>query len=139
MIKLRHASLLLLLATASCAGLERQDQGLLQPQNVSGPCQVKKFFLLDLRLVPTEMTVSNTGQACTFTVFNPAAQIITNAALITTPASHGQATAGLALAGTQAVASYTPQPGFVGTDKFALTLEPDNRGAIVNVTVQPAG
>ena len=125
------------LATASCAGLDRVDQGSLQPQTVSGPCQVKKFFLVNYTAVPTEMTVSNAGQACGISLINPALQFFNTAALVTANPAHGQATSGLVLGGTQAVASYTPQPGFTGTDSFTVTLEPRDRAIKVNVTVQP--
>lgn len=136
---LRLAALAACLATASCAGLARNDRGVLQPQTVSGPCQVKKFFILGLTTVHTEMSIANTGQACTFTVFNPDQQIFTDAALVTTQPAHGQATAGRVFAGFQATVSYTPQPGYAGPDRFAVTIEPSDRGITVAVTVQPPG
>ena len=135
---LRAGLMLLPLVAASCAGLDRNDQGNLQPQTVRGPCQVKKFFLLGLRSVPAEMTVGNTGAACTFTVLNPALQVLINAALVTGPASHGRAGVGLAYGNRQAVVSYAPQPGYVGTDQFSITLQPNATGITVNVTVQEA-
>ena len=39
----------------------------------------------------------------------------------------------------QAVASYTPQPGYAGPDHFTVTLEPHDRAVSVDVTVQPGG
>ena len=130
------------LLAASCAGLDRNDQGDLQPQTVRGPCQVKKFFLLSLTSVHTKMTVGNAGEACTFTVLNPDLQVVINAGLVTGPASHGRANVGLAYGNRQAVVSYAPQPGYVGADRFSVTLEPNAIGIIVDVTVQqgaPAG
>ncbi len=122
---------------ASCAGLARNDQGVLQPQTVSGPCQVKKFFLLSLTSVPTEVTVGNTGQACTFTLLNPALQIALNAALVTGRPAHGQATATLITGRRQAEISYVPQPGYAGSDSFSITLEPNAVGVTFAVTMQP--
>ena len=125
------------LAVAACANLDRDDRGTLQPQTVSGPCDVKKFFILNLTAVKTTMSVAGTGQACTFTIFNPDLQIVTTAALVTTPPLHGHAEAGLPLAGRQASVSYTPQPGYAGPDRFTLTLEPHDRAVAVDVAVQP--
>ena len=82
------------------------------------------------------MTVTNDGPACTFTLINPDLQIFNTAALITSQSSHGQADTGLVAGGTQAVVSYTPQPGYAGPDRFTVTLEPADRAVRVNVTVQ---
>ena len=127
------------LAVAGCGDLSRSDRGNLQPQTVSGACQVKKFFIVSYQAQPTDMTVSNAGQGCTFTIFNPDLQIVTNAALVTSPASHGQASAGLLDAARQASVSYRPQAGYVGPDEFSVTLEPNDRAVRVHVTVQPTG
>ncbi len=135
----RCAALATALAATACAGLARDDQGQLQPQTVRGPCQVKKFFILSLTSVHTEMTVANAGQACTFTVFNPDLQIVLNAAYVTTQPSHGQAGAALVQLGRQGSVSYTPQPGYAGRDEFAVTFEPQDLGITVHVTVQPPG
>ena len=135
----RSATLLLLpLWCASCAGLARNDQGALQPQTVTGPCQVKKFFLLSLTSVDVEMTVGNTGQACTFTLLNPALQIALNAALVTGRPEHGRATATLISGRRQAEVSYVPQPGYAGPDSFSVTLQPNAVGMTIAVTVQPS-
>lgn len=134
----RPLLLLIPLWCASCTGLARNDQGVLQPQTVSGPCQVKKFFLLGLRSVPTEMTVGNIGQACTFTLLNAALQIPLNAALVTGQPAHGRATADLITGRRQAEVSYFPQPGYAGPDSFSVTLQPNAVGVTVNVTVQPS-
>ena len=130
--------LLVPLWCASCAGLARNDQGPLQPQAVSGPCQVKKFFILSQTSVHTEMTVGNTGQACSFTLFNPDLQITLNAALVSSQPGHGRATAALITAGRQAAVSYAPQPGYAGPDRFSVTFEPNDLGVTFAVTVQPA-
>ena len=82
--------------------------------------------------------MGNTGAACTFTVLTPDLQVVINAALVTGPASHGRAGVGLAYGNRQAVVSYAPQPGYVGTDRFSITLEPNATGITVNVTVQEA-
>ena len=124
------------LLAASCAGLDRNDQGNLQPQTVRGPCDVKKFFLLGLRTVPTDMTIRNTGEACSFTLLNADLQIVLTAALVTTQPSHGRATAELTTGNRQGLVGYTPQPGYHGTDKFAVTFEPNATGVTVNVVVQ---
>jgi len=136
---LRTLAITLPLATAACAGLERNDQGVLQPQTVRGPCQVKKFFLLSQTAVHTDMTVDGAGQACTFTVLNPNLQVFPTASLITEQPAHGRATAGLTNGGRSPIVSYTPQPGYSGTDRFAVTIEPNNHTILVAVTVkQPA-
>ncbi len=134
---LHRLCLALPLLTASCAGLQRVDQGTLQPQTVSGPCQVKKFFLVNLTAVPTDLTVTANGQACSFTLINPDLQIFNTAALVTERPSHGQATSGLLRGGVQAGVSYTPEPGYTGKDTFTVTLEPADRAIRLNVTVQP--
>lgn len=131
-------SLLIPLCCASCAGLARNDQGPLQPQTVSGPCQVKKFFILGQRSVPAEMTVGNTGQACSLTLFNPDLQIALNAALVTGQPAHGRATAALVTGRRQGAVSYAPQPGYAGPDRFSVTFEPDAIGVTFSVTVQPS-
>lgn len=136
--RLHRLMLLVPLLSTSCAGLARNDQGQLQPQTVSGPCQVKKFYILGLTSVRTDMTVGNTGHACSFTVFNPDLQIVLTAALVTDQPSHGRATAELITAGRQAAVSYTPQPGYTGPDHFSVTLEPNDLGITLAVTVQPS-
>ncbi len=135
---LRGLVLLVPLFAASCADLARNDQGQLQPQTVSGPCQVKKFFILRQTAVHTEITVGNVGQACSFTIFNPDLQIVLSAALVTEQPAHGRATAALITAGRQAEISYTPQPGYAGPDKFSITLEPNDLAVTLAVTVQPS-
>ncbi len=134
---LRSLGLLLALFAASCADLARNDQGQLQPQTVSGPCQVKKFFILSQTAVHTDLTVANVGQACSFTIFNPDLQIVLSAALVTQQPDHGRATAALVTAGRQAEISYVPQPGYAGPDKFSITLEPNDLAVTLAVTVQP--
>ena len=131
-------SLVLPLLCAACAGLARNDQGVLQPQTVSGPCQVKKFFVLSQTSVHTDLTIGNAGQACTFTMFNPNLQLTLNVALVTSQPSHGRATAVLTNYNRQAEISYTPQPGYVGPDSFSITLEPNALGVTLAVTVQAA-
>jgi hypothetical protein len=82
------------------------------------------------------MTLTNTGQACTFTLVNPALNAVVNAALITGAPSRGQASAGVVSAGRQAAVSYVPAPGYAGPDQFSVTLEPGAVGITVNVSVQ---
>ena len=127
------------LLAAACGDLSRNDQGRLQPQTVSGPCDVKKFFLVTLTTIHTEMTVAPSAGACSMTLVNPDLQIFNTAALVTTPPSHGQATAGLLTGATQVGVTYTPQPGFTGTDSFAITIEPADRGVTFAVRVAPRG
>ena len=130
-------SVLLPLGLASCAGLEHADQGRLQPQSVTGPCHVKKFFLTGLTATNTNMSVSSDGSACTFTLINPDLQIFNTAALVTSQPTHGHTNAGLTTGGTQATVSYNPQSGYAGPDQFTVTLEPEDRAVTVNVAVQP--
>ena len=124
-----------LLGLGSCGPLPPYSQGPLQPQAVSGPCEVKTFFLLALRSVPTEMTVRNTGEACTMVLVNPALNAVINAALLTGRPTHGVATSGLITGNRQAVVTYRPAPGYVGTDKFDVTLQPNAVGVTFNVVV----
>ncbi len=137
--RLRPLVLLAPLLLGACAGLDRDDQGRLQPQTVRGPCQAKKFFLLGFLSVNASLAVEDTGEACTLTILNPDLQVVLNAALVTTPAAHGQASAGLITLGRQAAISYVPQPGYTGPDRFSVTLEPNAVGITFAVTVQPAG
>lgn len=131
----RIAALLLILATPSCGNLARNDQGLLQPQTVAGPCQVKKFYLLSFTSVRTEMTIGNTGDACEITMLDKNLQVTLTNALVTGQPTHGRATAVLLTAGRQAGASYVPQPGYTGPDRFDITLEPNAVGVTVDVMV----
>ena len=135
--RLCYVAALLPVLAASCTGLDRNDQGRLQPQTVRGPCQVKKFFILDPSTVPVEMTVGNVGEACSLMIFNPDLQIILSAVLVTAAPAHGTATASLATLRTQAAVSYTPQPGYSGRDRFTVTLEPNGVSLSFAVTVQP--
>ncbi|MDP9095287.1 MAG: hypothetical protein M3N26_01815 [Pseudomonadota bacterium] len=123
------------LGLTSCAAILDNGQGPLQPQMVSGPCEVKKFFFLSLRSVPAEMTVRNTGESCTMTLVNPALNAVINAALLTGVPQHGRASAGLTPGSRQAVVSYVPVPGYAGPDKFDVTLEPNAVGITFNVMV----
>ena len=124
------------LVAASCAGPNGGGGGPLQPQSVSGPCQVKPFFFLAQRAAPTDLVVRNTGEACTFVLVNYATQTYLNAALVTVPASHGRATAGLVSGNFQVSVSYVPQRGYAGPDRFVVTIEPGGTGVTLNVTVQ---
>ena len=136
--RLRPLLVLLPLLGSACAGLDRGDQGRLQPQTVSGPCQVEKFFILPVTAVHTAVTVGNAGQACRFTIFNPDLQIVLTQALVTEQPSHGQAAVELITLGRQAEIDYTPHPGYTGPDRFTVTLEPHDLAIAVAVTVQPA-
>lgn len=120
---------------SSCGPLPEYSQGPLQPQAVSGPCEVKKFFLLSLRSVPTELTVRNTGEACRIVLVNPALNAVINAALLTGQPAHGVATSGLITGNRQAVVTYVPAPGYAGADKFDVTLQPNAVGITFNVVV----
>ena len=122
-----------LLMMAGCAGLGRDDPGRLQPQTVSGPCDVKKFFLLARTAVHTDMTLHNTGEACTFTAINPNLQAFPTAVLVTGLPVHGQVTAGLTNGGRSAIVAYKPQPGYQGEDRFTITIEPDDHAIAVAV------
>jgi len=137
-MKARYLLLLLPLAAAACGDLSRNDQGPLQPQTVRGPCDVKKFFLLSFTSVRAEMTIANGGGACEFTLLNPNLQIVVTAALVTGPARHGRAQAGIISGARQAIVSYLPEPGYAGPDQFKITLEPNAVGITVDVTVQPS-
>ena len=133
----RPVHLLLLSLLASCAAMENNMQGPTQPQSIAGPCTVKRFFLLGFRSVPTPMAIANTGEACTFTLINPALNLVVDAALLTGRPAHGTATATLIGGARQVAVSYVPQPGYTGPDRFDVTLEPGAVGITVTVTVDP--
>jgi hypothetical protein len=120
-----------ILATAMLLGAA----GPLQPQTVEGPCQVKPFFIVGFGTSNTDMAISAPGQACTFTVINPDLQAVQSGALVTTQPTHGRAEAGLILGGTSAAIRYTPAAGYIGTDRFTATIEPNDKAVIVSVTV----
>jgi hypothetical protein len=121
------------LALAACAG--NTSTGPLQPQAVNGACQVKPFFLVALSATPVSMRVDDAGQACSFSIINPNLQIIQSAALVTSPAAHGRADAGLVSGGASAVVSYRPAPGYSGPDRFTVTIEPADKTLDVTVNV----
>ena len=129
--------LVLLPLVSSCAAMQANTQGPTQPQSTSGPCSVKPFFLLGFRSVPAQMSIANTGQACTFTLINPALNVVIDAALLTQRPDHGAATANLVGGARQVAVSYTPRPGYQGADKFSVTLEPGAVGITVHVAVTP--
>jgi len=135
---LRPVLLLLAPLLAGCVDAGSYVPGPLQPQAVSGPCQVERFFFLPQRSRPTTMTVANTGQACRFVVINGALNAVVDAALLTQSPSHGQAQPEVINGRTQVAVSYVPAPGYVGPDRFEVTLEPDAYGITVNVAVTPA-
>ena len=137
MIRSSVAALLVPVLVTACAQMAANTQGPLQPQTVSGPCQVQRFLLLDQRSVPVKMSVTNTGQACSFLIFNPALNLTLSAALITGPASHGRAEAAVINTGRQVGVSYAPAPGYAGPDRFSVTWEPGGSGATFDVAVTP--
>jgi hypothetical protein len=121
------------LVLTSCAGTT--STGPLQPQAVNGACQVKPFFLVALSATPVSMTVDGSGQECSFTVINPDLQAIQSAALVTEPAAHGLADAGLINGHASAAISYRPAPGYTGPDLFTVTIEPGDKTLTVAVNV----
>ena len=133
----RLLGLLAAVLLAGCAGMENNMQGPLQPQAVSGPCQVQRFLLLDQRAVPVKMSVANTGQACSFVVYNWALNLTLTGALISNAASHGQAQAAVVNTGRQVEVRYTPTPGYAGPDRFTAIWWPFGTGVAVDVTVTP--
>jgi hypothetical protein len=130
-------TVLLPLVCAGCIG-PGSSSGPLQPQSVSGPCEVKKFYVLRMTRVYTDMTIDSTAQACRFTLFNPDLQLVELAALITEPPIHGRAQSGVINGDRMAAISYTPTPGYVGSDRFTTTIEPGDKTVTVNVTVRSA-
>ncbi len=124
--RLRPLALVLPLLAAGCAGLDRTDQGVLQPQTVSGPCHVKKFFLVGVSTTHTNMQVDN-----------PDIQAVLDGALVTGRPAHGQVVAGLINQGRSATIAYAPQPGFSGADRFSVAIEPGDHDIDFAVTVQP--
>jgi hypothetical protein len=137
MMKSNLAALLAPVLVAGCAQMAANTQGPLQPQTVSGPCQVERFLLLDQRSVPVKMSVVNSGEACSFLIFNPALNLTLTAALISGPASHGRAEAAVVNTGRQVGVRYTPAPGYAGPDRFAVTWFPFGSGITVDVAVTP--
>ncbi len=124
-------------AVSGCAELSSNTQGPLQPQSVSGPCQVKPFFLLAYTAEPTQLTIRATGQTCTLTLINPDLQVFPSASIVSQFPQHGTAATGLANGGRSPVISYTPQPGYTGPDRFTVTIEPNDHAVALAVTVTP--
>jgi hypothetical protein len=134
------------LICASCAApsadptlgqrLARRDQGVLQPQQITGPCGVIKFIITPQSSTGTGMLVGNLGAPCGFTIFNPALNLTLNAAYVTGQPAHGTASTELANGRRQVAVSYLPAPGYIGHDAFSITIEPDDYAVRVNVTVQ---
>ncbi len=116
--------------------LARRDQGVLQPQQITGPCGVIKFFITAQSSTNTGMLVGNLGTPCDFTIFNPALNLTLNAAYVTGQPAHGSASTELANGRRQVAVSYLPTPGYIGHDAFSVTIEPDDYAVRVNVTVQ---
>ena len=129
---------LLLLASTSCTVPSGGVQGVLQPQSTTGACVVKKFFLVRLSSTPTDMTVDANSPGCQFTLINPDLQIVNDGALVTTKPAHGIATATLVEQGRSVSVSYAPSQGYVGPDRFEVTVQPLARAAMFTVTVQAA-
>jgi hypothetical protein len=132
---MKISSLLLVSSLGLAACSSAPGTGPLQPQAVNGTCQVKPFFLVGLSATPVTMTVDGNGQGCSFSVINPDLQAIQSAALITVPAGHGRAEAGLAYGGATAVIRYQPAPGYAGADRFTATIEPGDKALSVGVTI----
>ena len=135
----RNAAFAIPLFAASCASLASNTQGPLQPQSVSGPCHVKRFFILGFTAVHTDLAIDSSGQACSMTIFNPDLQLTLSAALVTSQPAHGQATAQLAQIDRQAAITYAAQPGYTGPDRFTVTIEPGDRAIDFAVNVVPPG
>lgn len=125
----------LLLGSLCLAACTNTSTGPLQPQTVSGACQVKSFFLVALSATPVSMTMNGAGQDCSFTVINPDLQAIQSAALVTTPAAHGRADARLISGGASAEVRYRPAPGYVGPDRFSVAIEPGDKALTVSVNI----
>lgn len=132
----QFAVVLTCFAAVSCTGVNQVNGSLLQPQTTTGPCTVKKFYLVGLNSTHTDMTVDAGTEACQFTLINPDQQIVNDAALITGRPAHGVATAELIVQGRSVAVSYRPEPGYQGTDKFEVTVQPRARGITFAVTVQ---
>jgi hypothetical protein len=124
---------LLPLMSASCVPPGDATAGRIQPQSINGPCDVKKFFIVPFTRTFTDMTLSNPTQTCRFTMFNADLQLIQNAALLTQPPQRGQAVVELINGNRQVAISYTPGPGFAGSDQFTATVQPGNKTVTVNV------
>ena len=135
--RVRHLLLPLAFAAAleGCGVLNPNAPNVfVQPQTVSGPCTVKKFFLLSQTAVHAEMNITGPG-TCSFVAISPDIQAFPTASLLTRQAEHGQASTGLVNGGRSAGVSYTPQPGFHGMDRFTVTIESNDYAIEVAVTV----
>ena len=79
------------------------------------------------------MTVGNDGGWCGVTISQAGKPF--NAGLVQTRAQHGQLN--VHSVGDNTRVDYIPDPGFTGTDSFAVKLVPGNPVLTVNVTVAP--
>ena len=83
--------------------------------------------------VATTMTVGSAGGWCGLSVQNKGAPFA--AGLLTRRATHGRVYIHSVGAATRI--DYTPKPGYVGPDRFAVELLPDDAKLTVTVTVRP--
>lgn len=133
---LRRAAIAVPLICAACTNPGAATQGTAQPQSISGPCTVGRFFIEPYSTSNTDMVVNGVAQTCRFTLFNPDLQLVQNAALLTENPTHGRAQVDLINGDRMVAISYAPAPGYVGPDRFTATIEPGDKTVRVSVTAR---
>ncbi|PZW40847.1 hypothetical protein C8P66_12354 [Humitalea rosea] len=96
-------------------------------------CTVPQDLVLTDAPVSTRMVLQNDGGWCGIMVAQPGPRPY-RLGLVTTRAQHGRVY--VHTVGDATRLSYTPDPGFIGDDAFAIRLMPDSRQVQVAVTVQ---
>ena len=99
-------------------------------------CTVRDPKLTDGKTSDVAMTVGNDGGWCAIQVSrpgDPAEPQPYAAGLLTTPAAHGRVY--IHTVGAMTRIDYTPNAGFVGTDRFTVTLLPGRPAIVARVTV----
>jgi hypothetical protein len=135
-VAFRRVAILIPLVCAACTNPGGATQGTAQPQSISGPCTVERFFIEPYSTSNTHMVVNGTAQTCRFTLFNPDLQLVQNAALLTENPTHGRAEVAVANGDRSVAISYTPAPGYIGPDRFTATIEPGDKTVRVSVTAR---
>ena len=97
-------------------------------------CTVPQDLTLSDAPTSVQMALQNDGGWCGIMVAQPGPHPY-RLGLVTTRAQHGRVY--VHSVGDATRLSYTPDPGFIGTDAFAIRLMPGSRQVQVAVTVQP--
>ena len=104
-------------------------------QGATKSCTVPKVSLTAGQATDAAITVGNDGGWCAITVAQPGPAPYDVGLVVTRP-THGKVY--VHTVGDETRIDYTPDPGYVGSDKFAVKLEPGEPVLRASVTVTPA-